>query len=77
VDACFSTGDGGLLDGSLSKLRVRDWQRLQEHGIDHAEDGAVCADPERKGENGDDTEARGIQQHSKGVAKVSHEIADF
>jgi len=28
VDACFSTGEGGLLDGSVFKLRVRDWRIL-------------------------------------------------
>jgi hypothetical protein len=58
-------------------VRLREWQRLREHGIDHAEDRTVCANPERKGENGEDTEAGGFQQHSKGVAKVGYEIADF
>ena len=42
----------------------------QQDGVDHAEDGAVGSNPKRKSDDGDDTESRGLDQHSKRIAKV-------
>ena len=38
-------------------VRLLKWQRPQEDGVDHAEDGAVRADPKGEGDDGDDAEA--------------------
>ena len=36
--------------------RIRVWQRLQQDILHHAEDRSVCTDPERKRQDGDQTE---------------------
>ena len=53
-------------------LRRREWQRLQEHRVDHAEDGGVRADPEREREHGDDGERGMLDELAQAVADVVH-----
>ena len=49
-------------------------QRLEEHRVDHAEDGGVRADPEREGEHGDQGEAGMLDQLAQSVANVGHHM---
>ena len=44
-------------------------QRPQEHGVDDAEERDVGADAEREAENGDEGEARRLEQLPGGVAE--------
>jgi hypothetical protein len=46
------------------------WQRLQKDRIDDAEDRRICADPERKRQHGDESEARRLAQLAQGVTKI-------
>ena len=43
-------------------LRFMKWQRPQQHGIDHAEHGAIGADAERESQNHNPAEQRLLQQ---------------
>ena len=58
----------------LLRMVVR--QRLQQHGIDDAEDGSVRADAESEGEHGDGGEAGILAQHAQSEARVLHEGLD-
>ena len=44
-------------------------QRLQQHAVDDAEDGAVGADAERQREHGDEREARRLDEAADRVVK--------
>ncbi len=45
-------------------------QRPQQHGVDDAEDGSVCADSQREGHNRDHAHARGLEHHANPVTDV-------
>ncbi len=47
-----------LAPGEDDALGVRIRERLEEHGVDDAEDGGACADAKGEGEYGDDRESR-------------------
>ena len=51
-------------------LGVWVWQWPQEDRVDHAEDGGVCADTERKSEDGESGEPGRFRDHAKRVADV-------
>src|SRR5438552_3290866 len=51
---------------------MREWQRPQQHGIDHTKDGAVSSDPQRESKNGDDREGWRLQQHAERVFEVGN-----
>ena len=53
-------------------LRIR--ERSQQDRVDHAEDRGVRADPEREGEDGDESEARRFAQLAESEAKVIYHI---
>ena len=55
-------------------LGRREWQRLQEHRVDHAEDGGVRTDAEREREHRDKGEAGMLDQLAYSVANVSHHM---
>lgn len=52
----------------LMRILVR--QRLQQNGIDDAEDGCVGADPQRQRQQRDDRESGALEQTPNGVADV-------
>ncbi len=66
---CFAQIDAA--DGH-EFLGRREGQRLQEHRVDHAEDGGVRADPEREREHRDQGEAGMLDQLAYAVANVVH-----
>src|SRR6185436_10567440 len=45
-------------------------QRLDQHGVDYAEDRHIGADAHTERQNGDQREARILEQHSRAVAHV-------
>ena len=45
-------------------------KRAQEHRMDDAENGGIRADPEGKGENGDNGETRILAHHAEGIGAV-------
>ena len=56
-------------------FRLREWQRLEQDGVDHAENGGVRADPEGEGDDGDDSKAWILPELSQGEAEiVSHTL---
>src|SRR5436190_22871121 len=55
-------------------LRRGKRQRLEEDRIDHAEDGGVGADSERESQDGDESEARMLDQLAQAVANVGHHM---
>ena len=58
-------------------LRIFEREGPKQHRIDHAEDGAVGANPESEGEDGNEGEAGRLDKLAEGVAKVIHRIADL
>jgi hypothetical protein len=60
-------------------LRLIEMQRLQQHGIDHREDGAIGADAKRKGEDGHARESGVPGERAKRVAEIveKHEAKPF
>src|SRR4029079_7677936 len=64
----LSTIDVNELFGALDR------QGPKENGVDDAEDGAVDADAEGEGQQGDDRERGRLAQTSRGVADVLHEV---
>src|SRR5262245_41523121 len=50
-------------------------QRFEQHTINHAEDGRIRANSQRKRENGDRSETGVLQQQSHAIAQVSNHIA--
>ena len=48
-------------------------ERCQQHGVDHAEDGRVRADPQRESQQADSCHARPLAKHAHGVADVVDE----
>ena len=69
--ACIRHPDGNELLGDGKR------QRLQEHRVNHAEDGGVRADAEAEGEHGDDGEAGMFEELAQSVADVGHHILDL
>ena len=51
-------------------IRLREWERAQQHGVDNAEDRGVCSDAERQREYGDNGKARIFRELPKRVAKI-------
>src|SRR5205823_11639553 len=51
-------------------IRSGVWQRLEQYGVDRAEDGRVGADAEREREHGHEREAGALGEHADGVAEV-------
>ena len=51
------------------------WKRMEQDGIDNAEDGAIGADAERKGENGDNSEPGCFCQHPQRESEISDHIS--
>lgn len=51
-------------------------QRPQQNGIDHAEDGAVCADAEGERDNDDDRKGRTAREHAQAVTQILNQIAE-
>ena len=49
---------------------IREWQRSQQKGVDHAEDGRVGADAERERQYGDDAETGAAPQQSRSISHV-------
>ena len=58
--------------GDAVGVRVRQWS--QQHRVDDAEDGGVCADAERESEDGDDCEARIFPEHAQRETNVLHRL---
>ena len=54
-------------------VRVRVRQRLDQHGVDDAEDRSGCADPEREREHGGKRECRPPRQATQRVAQIATE----
>ena len=55
---------------------IADWERVEHQAVHHCEDGGVCADAEREGQNGDGGEAGGIAHHAEGVADVLQQAGE-
>src|SRR5580704_2719677 len=51
-------------------LRIAHWQRPENHGIHHAEDCCVRADPQRQGDNCNRSKAGALRQHAAAVSNV-------
>ena len=51
-------------------IRVWKWKRAQQNSVDHAEDRAVRADPERESEYGNEGEAGRLAELAKSVAEI-------
>ena len=51
-------------------IGVRKWQRTQQYRVHHAEDCRCRADAERKGQHGNDGEARTVPQPPQPVAQI-------
>ncbi len=49
-------------------------ERPQQQCVHQAEDGGVRANPERQGQDGDQRERRGLQQHPDAESKVLHHL---
>ena len=54
-------------------LRLRERQRLEQQGVDDAEDGGIGADAERQGDDGDRGESWARLQHADGVPDILHD----
>ena len=65
----------GVVDEEQS-LRVVDRQRLDQHGVDQAEDRRVGADPESERQQGHQRERRRPPQQPEGVADVAAQLVD-
>ena len=59
-----------LAPGEDDAFGVRIRERLEENGVDDAEDGGAGADAEREGEYGDDREARRFREHSQAILQI-------
>src|SRR5262249_29866726 len=57
-------------------LRLRKWQRAQEHGVDDGENGDVCADTQSQGQQRDRGESRALQQGAHSVARILQGLFD-
>ena len=51
-------------------------QRLQEHGVHHAEDRRIGADPERHDDDGEHGKARTVSQRPSRIPQVAEKVAD-
>jgi hypothetical protein len=51
-----------------------EWERFQQHSINDAEDCRICADAERKSEDGYDGESRILFQNSEAKTNVSCKV---
>src|SRR6185295_9878502 len=59
-----------LLVEAHEPFRLRIGQRLDQHGIDDAEDGGVDADAERQCENSNQSYYSAFEQHPRPVAQI-------
>src|ERR1700682_1636119 len=48
-------------------------ERPQQDGIEHAEDGRVCANAESEGQDHDSAEERLLEKRAKRMPKIAHE----
>ena len=65
---------GRRLPEAHQTVGIAERQRLQEHGVDDAEDGHIRADPQGQGEHGRQREHRRTGQPAGGVAHVAHQV---
>ena len=68
---------GAILRGLLAErhqaIRLGEWQRLEQDGVDDAENRGVAANPEREREDGDRAVGGLLPQHARPVAHVPPE----
>ena len=75
IAARFVGGRRGDADDAVGLV---EGQRAQEHAIDHAEDGRVRADAERERDDGDQREARVLEEGANRVPEiVQHALTTF
>src|SRR5437016_3285403 len=62
------------IEHSNQSLRLRIWQRLEQHAVDDAEHRGVRPDTEREREHGHGGEAGVLQQLAEGEAQIIHDV---
>ena len=68
---------GGWRGDPYELLRIGEWQRAQEQGVDDAEDGDVGADAEGQDEDGNEGESAVAAQGAEGVAEILEKNVEF
>src|SRR5215472_8934818 len=71
-----STDSGKIGSNAYKLFGLRVWQRVQQRGIDYAEDCGCSSNAESNSQNGDNAEARGFAQHSQPILKVLNKEVD-
>ena len=52
-------------------LRLRVRKRIEEHGVNHCENGRVCANAQRERQHGDGREPRRLAQHLQAESRIA------
>jgi hypothetical protein len=72
--ASRETDTGGVFPKKNQPVRIEEWQRFEQHGVDDAENRGVGADSERQDQHRERGESRILSQHATRITQVENEL---
>jgi hypothetical protein len=67
----------GMVGKVIQLVRVLDWERSEEHGVDESEEGGIRADAESEREDGRSCHHRGLPHRARGETQVQAKVVTY